>query len=371
MARDKDKDEKKQKTTTYDASGPLYIRVLKVGFERLASAGGKQLAGNSYVQNAVDYVKEQVDKVGGAGSADAFFDSEAFKILAAGGIQLPGTFLRPTLARLLRVDESLADEIVQEGVDKAILSFLDETGRAAKGKNPAEQKAIIESGATKLETTLRAGLMAANREGLRHVGFDPMTGLAHMPECKALKDRDGKSMDRVLRKDDAGNDFTLLAARKLGGRMTSECDCVGNFADPAGTLDEALMRLDGDQRRAFDALLVTHADVRGEILKKGSLAKDITATKIWLILKTDDAVMRKERLMLLVRAEGPKPKKSPVEKLTDYAERGIALLTDDEARKKFVRDSEVAADSHRNVNRILSRSLRRTILGDLWSWFRG
>ena len=361
-----DKNNKKDsgKTTNYDASGPLYVRILKVGLERLSGAGGKALAGNAQVQTAVDAIKAQIDKLGGPGAGDTFFDSEAFKVIMAGGIQLPGTFLRPTLARILRVDEALADEIVQEGVDKAILSFLDETGRTVAGKKPAEQKAIIEKNANELVDKIQSDVRASNREGLKLVWYDPESGLAHKPHCEVLKNRDG-----IIRKDDAGNDLTLLAAKARGGRMTSECECVGILIDPAGTLDEALMRLDDDDRRAFDAYLASQADVRGDILKKGSVAKDITTAKLRLVLKTPDPLMKRERLLLLVRADGPKPKKSPVEKLTDYAERGVDLLMDDGKRAQFRRDSKAAAEARRDVNRVLDRQIHRTIFGDIMGWF--
>jgi hypothetical protein len=363
MAKDTGNGKKDSGKTAYDASGPLYVRILKVGLERLSGAGGKALAGNTNVQTVVDAFKAQIDKLGGPGAGDAFFDSEAFKVIMAGGIQLPGTFMRPTLARILRVDEALADEIVQEGVDKAILSFLDETGRAVKGKNPGEQKAIIEKNAGELADKVQANVRASNRESVKLVWYDPETGLAHKPQCKLLKDRDG-----VVRKDDAGNDLTLLAAKARGGRMTSECECVGILIDPAGTLDEALMRLDDDDRRGFDAYLASQPDVRGEILKKGSVAKDITTAKLRLVLKTPDPVMKRERLMLLVRADGPKPKKSPVEKLTDYAERGVDLLMDDRKRAEFRRDAKSAGEARRDVNRVLDRQINRTIFGDLWNW---
>lgn len=338
---DKDKDKKKG----LDAAGPLYVRIMKVGLERLAGGAGKALAGNAYVQTALDAIKAQIDKVGGAGTGDAFFDSEAFKILMASGIQLPGTFLRPTLARLLRVDETIADDIVQEGVDHTILSFLDETGRAVKGKNPGEQNAIIDRHANELKDKVTSLVRANNREGLKPVWYDSNTGLAHKPKCHTLDSDD----ERIIRKDDAGNDFTLLAAKSLGGHMTTECACVGLLTDPGGTLDEALMRLDADDRRAFDAYVASLPDIRKEFLKKGSSSKDVTVAKIRLVLKTTDPAMKKERLLLLVGMDGAKPTKTPFEKVTDYARQATDVLTDDTKREKLNKDTKSAAAGHQTA----------------------
>ncbi|MCE9586445.1 hypothetical protein K8R04_03970 [Candidatus Uhrbacteria bacterium] len=351
MADDKKKSGDKDKKKGLDASGPLHVRIAKVFLERLAGAGGKAVAGNSYVQAAIDAIKAPIDKAIGAGSADAIFGSELFKAGAAGAIQLPGTFLRPMLARLLRVDESIADDIVQEGVDHAILSFLDETGSAAKGKNPAEQKVIIDTNADKLVEKVTSLARANNREGLKPVWYDSVSGLAHKPKCDVIKGDD----DHIIRKDDAGNDFTLLAAISLGGRMTTECACVGILTDPAGTLDAALMRLDDDRRREFDAYLASMSDIRDELLSKGSLAKDVTVAKIRLVLKTEDPAMKKKRLLLLVRMDGSKPVKSPLERATDYVQHGLDVLTDKGKRAKLNMDAKAATAGHRTVRRALGR----------------
>jgi len=350
MARNNRQQDSGSSRSTLDGAGPLHVRILKVGLERLAAAGARGLAGSDGVQKAVDFLKSQIDKVGGTGMGDALFDSEAFKVIAAGGIQLPGFFFRPVLAQMLRIDEDLADEIVQEGVDKAILAFLDETGKAAKGKTPAEQNAIIRASAASLPDKVQQLLRAANTEGLKPVCYDPDTGLAHKQACEVVKNRSG-----IVRKDDAGNDLTLLAAKKLGGRMTSECVCAGLLMDPAGTLDEALMRLDGDERRAFDAYLASQFDVRIDILKKGSVARDITTAKILLVLKTTDPRMKRERLLLLVRADGPKAAKSPLERATDYAQKGLDVLTDSVKRDDFNESTKAGAAGYRKVNSVLDR----------------
>ena len=338
-------DNKSKEHSTHGSSGPIHLRIVKVGLERLASAGGKFAASDPHIQAAIDAFKAPIDKIIGTGSADAFFGSEAIKILMASGIQLPGTFLRPVLARMLRIDESLANEIVQEGVDKAILSFLDETGRAARDKNPAEQKAIIDKNASDMVDKVQAMLRLNNSEGIKPVWFDPESKLAHKPGCAMFKNDKGKPNDCIIYKDDAGNDLTLLAAKKLGGHMTCECRCVGNFSDPPGTLDEALMRLDHDERRALDAYIASMLDIRSEFLKKGSSAKDVNAAKLRLVLKTADPAMKRERLLLLVRMDGVKSAKSPLEMISDTASRGIETLNSGHKRAAFREETRRSASS--------------------------
>lgn len=318
------------------------IRVLKVWVERKASKLGTAIAKTEFVTNAMSFIQAKVDGLAGQGSFQALLSSDIADAAVAGLIQAPKIF-SSLAAATLGINPDLGNEILQEGADKFIVQILEDTSNLLKGKNEDQKKRIIADQATVLDLSLAEFLRKKNSTGLEKVWFDQDLGLAHKAGC-----------DKVERKPNLVKDIIMIDVRKRGGKMTTECSCVGFTRDPGGPLDEVLARMSSDERDAILAYILTLKDP-SKIMMSGNKRSDITVAKLGLVLKmTDPGLKRTQLFHALGYEEEKKPTLSEVGHT--FQARAVEMVTDKSAGERFIAHAEATTRYHRDVRTAINSS---------------
>lgn len=319
------------------ASGNIWVRAVKLLLERLGRKAGERLGATEAAQSLLGKVEQVVGQ------------NDLNKLLEGAALVVP-IFLQDTLfARLIqrafRLHPDLARELSNEGFDSLLESFFDKV-KNARGAGDKQDRALM-SAAREFESEAETLLKAKHPELFEEVLHLLATNRAHKTACS------------LVREDRGAIKRTLYEVRQLGGEMTQECSCVGATVDPAGSFQQAYRRLGPIEKDRVDALLITEFnDLRKQALTHTGETRKVSPEDLRTVLETDDQELRKERFIALLGLTIQKSEpKSPIARVTDYAVKGLEVLTDSEKRGSFNNEARVGAAGQRTINRALSRIL--------------
>jgi hypothetical protein len=328
-----DKNKKDQSSGNLDAaSSNIWVRGTKLLLERLGKKAGERLGASEMAERLFT----KVEGVVGSQDLARILEGAAFAV----PVLLQDTIFARLIQRGFRLNPDLARELSNEGLDSLLESFFDKV-RTARGKNGKDQNRALMDAAREFEEEAKNLIVAKHPELLEDVLHVLATNRAHKPGCTLVREGGG-----VVKRN-------LYEVMQLDGEMTRECTCVGASTDPPGSFQHAYRRLGLIERGRMDELLAgPFKDIRKQVLAHMGELRKVSAEDLRTVLETENAELQRERFIALLGLTIEKPK-SPIDRVTDYAQKGLDTVLSDDKRKAFNKDASRAAAGQRTVNRAL------------------